>query len=50
MAEGKEVMFKCDIYADVYLKVLSLMAKCDLAPIHHAKTKMLCKQWAKMGR
>ncbi|KAI6040578.1 hypothetical protein EDC04DRAFT_2893967 [Pisolithus marmoratus] len=38
VAEGKEVT-KCNVYADVYADVLGLMAKCDTAPVHHAKTK-----------
>jgi len=40
--EGKEVTFKCDIYMDVYVDLLGLMAKCNTVPIHHAKTKVLC--------
>ncbi|KAI5985843.1 hypothetical protein EDD15DRAFT_2200383 [Pisolithus albus] len=50
VAEGKEVTFKRDIYADVYADVLGLMAKCDMAPVHHAKTKACRVQWAKVGR
>ena len=50
VVEGKEVTFKHDVYADVYVDILSLMAKCDTAPIHCAKMKALCVQWAKMGR
>ncbi|KAG6373555.1 hypothetical protein JVT61DRAFT_6198 [Boletus reticuloceps] len=49
-AEGKEVVFKCDIYADVYVDILGLMVKCDTTPIHQAKTKALRVQWAKLGR
>ncbi|KAL4069014.1 hypothetical protein J3A83DRAFT_4534888 [Scleroderma citrinum] len=50
VVEGKEVMFKHDIYVDVYVDVLSLMVKCDTAPIHCAKTKALHVQWVKIGR
>ncbi|KAI6095317.1 hypothetical protein EDD17DRAFT_1769778 [Pisolithus thermaeus] len=50
VAEGKEVTFKHDIYVDVYADVLGLMAKCDMAPVHHAKTKACHVQWAKVGR
>ena len=48
-AKGKEVIFKRDVYADVYVDILGLMVKCDMTPIHQAKTKALCVQWAKMG-
>ena len=48
--EGKEVTFKRDVYADVYVDVLGLMAKCDSSVVHHAKTKALRVQWAKIGR
>ncbi|KAL4071213.1 hypothetical protein V8B97DRAFT_2024095 [Scleroderma yunnanense] len=50
VVEGKEVMFKHDIYVDVYVDVLSLIVKCDTAPIHCAKTKALHVQWVKIGR
>ena len=50
VAEGKEVAFKHDIYADIYTDILGLMAKCDTSPIHRAKTKTLRVQWAKIGR
>ena len=50
VAEGKEVTFKWDIYMDIYSNILGLMAKCDMAAIHCAKTKMLQVQWAKIGR
>lgn len=50
VAEGKEVAFKRDIYADVYTDILGLMAKCDTSPVHRAKTKTLRVQWAKIGR
>ncbi|KAI6109301.1 hypothetical protein EDD16DRAFT_1711341 [Pisolithus croceorrhizus] len=50
VAKGKEATFKCDVDADVYADVLGLMAKCDMAPVHHAKTKVCCVQWAKVGR
>ncbi|KAI6001903.1 hypothetical protein EDD15DRAFT_2361265 [Pisolithus albus] len=50
VAEGKEVTFKRDVYADVYADVLGLMAKCDTAPVHRAKTKACRVQWAKVGR
>ena len=50
VAEGKEVAFEHNIYADVYTDILSLMAKCDTSPVHRAKTKTLCVQWAKIGR
>ncbi|KAF8835704.1 hypothetical protein BDN67DRAFT_984450 [Paxillus ammoniavirescens] len=48
-AKGKEVTFKRDIYTDVYVDIISLMTKCDTAPVHHAKTKALRVQWAKIG-
>ena len=48
--EGKEVTFKHDVYLDVYVDVLGLMAKCDTSPVHCAKTKALQVQWAKIGR
>ncbi|KAI5990603.1 hypothetical protein EDD15DRAFT_2369664 [Pisolithus albus] len=50
VVEGKEVTFKCDVYADVYIDLLGLMAKCDTAPIHRAKTKALRVEWASIGR
>ncbi|KAI5986738.1 hypothetical protein EDC04DRAFT_2614983 [Pisolithus marmoratus] len=50
VAEGKEVTFKCNIYVDVYADVLGLMAKCDTAPVHCAKTKACHVQWAKVRR
>lgn len=50
VVEGKEVTFKCDIYADIYTDILGLMAKCDMSPVHCAKTKTLHVQWAKVGR
>ncbi|KAF8547507.1 hypothetical protein OG21DRAFT_1527113 [Imleria badia] len=49
-AEGKEVIFKCNIYTNVYIGILGLMVKCDMTPIHQAKTKALRIQWAKIGR
>ncbi|KAI6039189.1 hypothetical protein EDC04DRAFT_3141040 [Pisolithus marmoratus] len=49
VVEGKEVTFKRDIYADIYADLLGLMAKCDTVPIHCAKTKALCVEWAKVG-
>ncbi|KAI6030144.1 hypothetical protein EDC04DRAFT_2898662 [Pisolithus marmoratus] len=49
VAKGKEVTFKCDVYADVYADILSLMAKCDMAPVHHAKMKACRMQWVKIG-
>ncbi|KAI5983249.1 hypothetical protein EDD15DRAFT_2376648 [Pisolithus albus] len=50
VAEGKEVAFKCDVYADVYADILGLMAKCDTAAVHRSKTKACRVQWAKIGR
>lgn len=50
VAEGKEVTFKRDVYADVYHDILGLMVKCDSNPIHRAKTQELRVQWAKIGR
>ena len=50
MAEGKDVPFKRDVYAEVYADIIGLMEKCDTSPIHRAKTKALRVQWAKMGR
>ncbi|KAI6009259.1 hypothetical protein BKA83DRAFT_43855, partial [Pisolithus microcarpus] len=47
--EGKEVSFKHDVYADVYIDLLRLMAECDTAPIHCAKTKVLHVEWANIG-
>ena len=44
------VTFKHEVYMGVYLDILGLMTKCDTVPIHHAKTKALHVQWAKMGR
>ncbi|KAF9227895.1 hypothetical protein BS17DRAFT_813771 [Gyrodon lividus] len=49
-AEGKEVTFKRDVYSNVYVDIISLMTKCDTVPVHHAKTKALRVQWAKIGR
>ena len=49
-AKGKEVVFKHDVYTDVYMDILGLMVKCDTTPIHQAKTKALHVWWAKMGR
>ncbi|KAI6008523.1 hypothetical protein EDC04DRAFT_2610924 [Pisolithus marmoratus] len=49
VVEGKEVTFKCDIYVDVYIDLLGLMAKCDTAPVRHAKTKVLCVECASIG-
>ncbi|KAI6038073.1 hypothetical protein EDC04DRAFT_2604353 [Pisolithus marmoratus] len=46
VVEGKEVTFKHDIYADVYIDLLGLMAKCDTVPVHCAKTKALHVEWA----
>ena len=43
-------MFKHDVYRDVYIDIVGLMMKCNTAPFHHAKTKALHVQWAKMGR
>ena len=50
VAEGKEVTFKHYIYADVYTDILGLMVKCNMSPIHCAKTKILHVQWEKIGR
>ena len=50
VSEGKEVTFKHDVYSDIYINILGLMAKCDMAPIHCAKTTALCMQWAKIRR
>lgn len=50
IADGKEVTFKRDIYSDVYIDILGLMAKCDTSTVHRAKTKALRVQWAKIGR
>ena len=50
IVDGKEVTFKRDIYSDVYIDILSLMAKCDMSTVHRAKTKALRVQWAKIGR
>ena len=50
VSEGKEVTFKRDVYSDIYVDILGLMAKCDMAPVHRAKTKALRVQWAKIGR
>ncbi|KAI6107694.1 hypothetical protein EDD17DRAFT_1759780 [Pisolithus thermaeus] len=47
--EGKEVTFKHDVYADVYIDLSGLMAKCDTAPVHHAKMKALHVEWASIG-
>ena len=49
VVEGKEVTFRHDIYADVYVDILGLMAKCDTAPVHRAKMKACCVEWAKIG-
>ncbi|KAI6113487.1 hypothetical protein EDD16DRAFT_1521294 [Pisolithus croceorrhizus] len=49
VTEGKEVTFKHDVYANVYTDILGLMAKCDTAPVHHAKTKACHMQWVKIG-
>ena len=46
----KEVAFKHDIYADIYIHILGLMAKCNMNPIQCTKTKALCVHWAKMDR
>jgi hypothetical protein len=48
--EGKEVTFKRDVYASVYIDILGLMGKCDTNPIHRAKMKALHVQWGKTGR
>ncbi|KAF8546166.1 hypothetical protein OG21DRAFT_1491518 [Imleria badia] len=48
--EGKEVTFKRDVYADVYVDIMGLMVKCDTSPVHCAKTKALRVHWAKIGR
>ncbi|KAI6042109.1 hypothetical protein EDC04DRAFT_2892227 [Pisolithus marmoratus] len=50
IAEGKDVTFKRDIYVDIYVDILGLMSKCNMSPIHCAKTKACCVQWAKIGR
>jgi len=50
VAEGKDVTFKWGIYMDIYINILGLMAKCDMAPVHRAKTKLLRVQWAKIGK
>jgi len=50
VAEGKDVTFKRGVYADIYVDILGLMAKCDTAPVHHAKTKSLRVQWVKIGK
>jgi len=48
--EGKEVMFRCDVYVDIYVDLLiGLMSKCDTVPIHCAKTKALRVEWVKIG-
>ncbi|KAI6008023.1 hypothetical protein EDC04DRAFT_2907381 [Pisolithus marmoratus] len=47
--EGREVTFKCDVYADVYIDLLGLMVKCDTAPVHCAKTKALHVEWVSIG-
>ncbi|KAF8558083.1 hypothetical protein OG21DRAFT_1519960 [Imleria badia] len=49
-AESKDISFKCDVYADVYINILGLMSKCNTSPIHCAKTKTLRIQWVKIGR
>ena len=49
-AEEKEVMFKCNVYANMYIDILGLMIKCNTTPIHQAKTKPLHGQWAKIGK
>ena len=49
VVEGKEVTFRRDVYMDVYVDLLGLMAKCDTAPVHCAKTKALRVEWAKIG-
>ena len=41
VAEGKDVTFKQGVYADIYVDILGLMAKCDMPPVHRAKTKSL---------
>lgn len=50
VAEGKHVPFKCNVYIDVYIDLLGLMAKCDTSSIHCAKMKALHMHWAKTGR
>ena len=50
MADGKDVSFKHNVYADIYIDILGLMAKCDTSPVHQAKTQALHNQWAKIGR
>ena len=40
VTEGKEVTFKHDVYVDVYVDLLGLMAKCNTSPVHCAKTKI----------
>ncbi|KAI6027144.1 hypothetical protein EDC04DRAFT_2605907 [Pisolithus marmoratus] len=49
VAKGKEVTFKHDVYANIYTDILGLMAKCDMAPVLHAKTKACHMQWVKIG-
>ena len=49
VVEGKEVTFRHDIYADVYVDILGLMVKCDTAPVHRAKTKACHVEWANIG-
>ena len=49
VVEGKEVTFRRDIYADVYVDILGLMVKCDTAPVHRAKTKVCRVEWANIG-
>ncbi|KAI5985789.1 hypothetical protein EDD15DRAFT_2200484 [Pisolithus albus] len=49
VAEGKEVTFKRNVYANVYADILGLMAKCDTAAVHHSKMKACRVQWAKIG-
>ncbi|KAL4068426.1 hypothetical protein V8B97DRAFT_1873316, partial [Scleroderma yunnanense] len=44
VVEGKDVSVKQDVYMDVYVDLLELMAKCDTSSVHHTKTKMLHMQ------
>jgi len=40
VAEGKDVTFKQGIYADIYVDILSLMAKCNTAPCSPCQDKI----------
>ncbi|KAN0074463.1 hypothetical protein V8E55_011875 [Tylopilus felleus] len=50
VVEGKEVTFKQDVYANIYVDIMGLMVKCDTSPIHRTKTKVLHVHWAKIRR